>query len=307
MKIAVTGANGFVGRAVVVKLRREGTITVPLVRRSIANDEISVGEIGPFTDWTTGLRGVDCVIHSAARVHMMDGSGPETLEAYRQVNAIGTRRLAEQAAAAGVRRLVFVSTVKVNGERTLPGTIFRGEDSPAPEDAYGLSKLEGEQALKEVAARAGLEYTIVRPVLVYGPGVKANFAELIRAVKSGIPLPFAWLNNRRSLVGLDNLVDFLVCCARHPAAPGHTFMVSDGRDLSTADMVRELAQAAKRPARLFPVPASWLRMGGKMVGRGPAVARLTESLQVDIAPARRILGWNPKVSVEEGFARAVAG
>lgn len=278
---------------------------VPVVRTSGPEGSVLVGDIGPTTNWANALRGVDCIIHAAARVHVMDGAGPNTLELYRRVNTLGTQRLAEQAVAMGVRRMVFVSSVKVNGERTQPGAPFISSGIPAPEDAYGRSKLEAEQTLKAVADRTGLEVIVVRPSLVYGPGVRANFGQLVRLVRRGVPLPFASVQNRRSLVGLDNLIDLLLCCARHPAAPSHTFMASDGQDLSTPDLIRGLAQAMGRSPRLLPVPVPWLHFGGRMLGQGARLAKLTESLQVDIRLNREVLDWVPRVSVEEGFVRTV--
>lgn len=307
MHTVVTGANGFIGAAVVAALRNGQRAVVPVVRNAGPEGAIAVGSIGPSTDWSKALRGADCVIHTAARVHMMDAAGPDEAEQYRSVNVLGTRRLAEQAAAAGVRRLVFVSSVKVNGESTRPGTPFTAEATPAPEDAYGRSKLEAEEALRAIAAATGLETVVVRPPLVYGPGVRANFGQLVRVVRRGIPLPFAGVDNRRSLVGLDNLVDLLLSCAQHPAAVGRTFMISDGRDLSTPELICSLARAMGRPPRLFAVPTGLLRVGGRLVGRGGAMERLTGSLQVDIQPTIKVLGWTPRVSVEDGLARVVAG
>ena len=307
MHTVVTGANGFVGAAAVAALRYMPGAVVPVVRSAGPEGSIAVGPIGPETDWSKALRGAECVIHTAARVHVMDGDGPGAAAQYRVVNVLGTRRLAEQAAAAGVRRLVFVSSVKVNGERTRLGTPFRADGPPMPEDAYGHSKLEAEQALRAIATVTGLEVVVVRAPLVYGPGVRANFAQLVRAVRRGIPLPFAEIDNRRSLVGLDNLVDLLLVCAQHSAAAGHTFMVSDGHDLSTPELIRGLARAMGRSPRLFPVPAGLLRIGGRLVGRSGAMERLTGSLQVDIQLTTQVLGWAPRVSVEAGLARTVAG
>lgn len=268
---------------------------------------MEVGDIGPATDWTTVLNGVDCVVHLAARAHVMDDSAPEPLAAYREVNVAGTRRLAEQAAAAGVRRLVMVSSIKVNGERTAPGAPFLFSDPPAPEDAYGLSKWEAEQALWLVAAETGLEVVVVRPPLVYGPGARGNFQRLLRWVARGLPLPLGAVENRRSLVALDNLVDLLRVCIDHPAATGQTFLVSDGEDLSTPELIRRLAAAMGRKPRLLPVPPALLRLGGWLLGRSGEVARLLGSLQVDIAHTREILGWTPPISVQEGLRRTVEG
>jgi nucleoside-diphosphate-sugar epimerase len=307
MHTVVTGANGFVGAATVAALRCISGVVVPVVRSAGPEGSIAVGPIGPETDWSKALRGAEYVIHTAARVHVMDGGGPSADEQYRVVNVLGTKRLAEQAAAAGVRRFVFVSSVKVNGERTQPKAPFRADGAPAPEDAYGRSKYEAEQALQAIATATGLEVVVVRAPLVYGPGVGANFGQLVRAVRRGMPLPFAGIDNRRSLVGLDNLVDLLLVCAQRSAAAGHTFMVSDGHDLSTPQLIRCLARAMDRAPRLFMVPAGLLRIGGRLAGRSRALERLTGSLQVDIQLTTQVLGWAPRVSVEAGLARTVAG
>lgn len=302
---AVTGAAGFVGRAVVATLRSRGLSVRPLVRSAAAGDAIPVGEIGPDTDWSRALDGVTHVIHAAARAHIMKDDAADPLAVFRQVNVEGTRRLAEEAAARGVRRLVFISSIKVNGERTRPGQRFTASDRPAPEDPYGLSKWEAEQVLAGISARTGLEGVVVRPPLVYGPGVKGNFARLIRWVKAGVPLPFASVCNQRSLVSLDNLVDLLHRCAVHPAAAGRVFLAADGEDLSTPELIRRMAQALNRPARLFPVPPRCMRAAAKLAGREGEVERLINSLQVDIGPTCEGLGWKPLEDVDAGLAKTV--
>jgi nucleoside-diphosphate-sugar epimerase len=226
----------------------------------------------------------------------------DPLAEFRRVNAAGTRRLAESAAQAGVRRFVYVSSIKVNGERT-GNRPFTEADPPGPEDAYAQSKYEAEMALREIAARTGMEVVIVRPPLVYGPGVKGNFRTLLRVVRMGLPLPLASCDNRRSLVGLSNLADLLALCVTHPAAAGETFLAADGEDLSTPELLRRTGRALGRPARLFPVPPALLRAGARMFGRAGAGERLCGSLQVDISRARRILGWNPPSTVDEELAR----
>ncbi len=304
--VAVTGATGFVGRALCQHLRARGLSVRALTRSaSSGEDTWAVGDLGPGTDWNQSLQGVDCVVHCAARVHMVQDTDPDPLQSYRRVNVEGSRSLAIAAAAAGVRRLVFLSSLKVHGERTAPGHPFTSGMAPAPEDAYGQSKWEAEQVLHEVAGRTGLELVVVRPPLVYGPGVKANFLKLMNAVARGTPLPLGSVDNRRSLLALGNLTDLLHQCVEQPAAAGHTFLASDGQDLSTPDLVRALARALDRPARLWPVPVAWLRMAGKLLGRGPQIDRLIGSLQVDIGHTRRVLGWTPRLTVEQGLRLAV--
>lgn len=300
--IAVTGANGFVGRALVKALVGQGQAVRPVVRLA-ESGAMAVGDIGPDTDWVAALSGVKCVLHTAARVHVMEEKVADPLRAFREVNVVGTRRLAEQAADAGVRRLVYISSVKVNGERTVLGRPFLVSDSPAPEDAYGLSKWEAEQALWRVAAQTGLEVVIIRPPLVYGPGCKANFFNMMQWLSQGMPLPLGAIKNKRSLVALDNLVDLIVTCINHPAAANQVFLVSDGEDLSTTELLRRTATALGKPVRLLPVPQRILQMGLKIVGKGDMAQRLCGSLQVDSSKARTLLGWRPPVSVDEALRK----
>ena len=248
---------------------------------------------------------VDIVIHLAARVHVMKDTATNPYSAFRTVNVDGTLTLARQASDAGVRRFVFISSVKVNGESTQPGRAFTETDAPNPQDAYGHSKHEAEQGLRQIASDTGMEVVIIRPPLVYGPGVKANFAALMRAVQRGYPLPLGAVHNLRSLVALDNLVDFIVTCITHPKAANQTFLVSDGQDLSTTKLVRGMAQAAVLPARLLPVPVWALQAGASLLGKGDTVQRLCGNLQIDMSKARYLLGWAPPVSVEEGLRRAM--
>jgi nucleoside-diphosphate-sugar epimerase len=286
----VTGATGFVGRAVVERLAGVASATVRAASRrgaaSMSVEQVTVGDLGPDTSWARALHGVEGVIHTAARAHVMHDRATDPLAAYRRVNAEGTIALARQAVAAGVKRFVFVSSIKVNGERTARGRPFRATDPPCPVDPYGVSKLEAEVALRRLAATTGMTIAIVRPVLVYGPGVKGNFASLLRLVHRGVPLPLGAIGNARSFVALDNLVDLLVICLTHPRAANETFLVSDGDDLSTTELLRRLAAAVDRPARLVQVPPRLLRLAGALTGRGDQVRRLTEDLQVDIGPTR---------------------
>jgi len=258
-------------------------------------------------DWGKVLFGITTVVHLAARVHVMHDTEADPLMAFRVVNVEGTLNLTRQAAAAGVKRFVFISSVKVNGELTQSGRAFTEADSPDPQDAYGLSKHEAEQGLRQLAVDTGMEVVIIRPPLVYGPGVKANFAALMRAVQRGWPLPLGAVPNQRSLVALSNLVDFIVTCIAHPQAANQTFLVSDGQDLSTTELVRGMARAAGVPARLLPVPVWALQAGATLLGKGDAVQRLCGNLQVDISKARQLLGWVPPISIDEGLRRVVAG
>jgi nucleoside-diphosphate-sugar epimerase len=267
-------------------------------------DGVVVGDINSHTDWSKALE-AHGVVHLAARVHVMDDSAQDPLAEFRAVNVEGTLNLARQAAHAGVKRFVFVSSVKVNGEATLPGCPFNVQDPPAPADPYAISKQEAEKGLRELAAETGLEVVIIRPPLVYGPGVKANFLRLIKTVQKGLPLPLGRVRNKRSLVGIDNLLDLIITCIDHPAAAGQTFLVSDGEDLSTPDLIRKLASAMGRPARLLPVPSTLLRLGGRMIRKSAEVERLVGSLQVDINHTCETLGWRPPVSVDEGIRRCV--
>jgi nucleoside-diphosphate-sugar epimerase len=257
-------------------------------------------------DGATVLGKADVLVHLAARVHVMRDTAVDALAAFRAVNVQGTLNLARQASASGVKRFVFISSVKVNGEATHKGRPFTAEDLAAPQDAYGISKMEAEQGLRQIAAETGLEVVIIRPTLVYGPGVKANFAALMRAVQRGYPLPLGAVHNQRSLVALDNLVDFIITCITHPQAANQTFLVSDGQDLSTTELVLGMAQAAGVPARLLPVSVWALHAGASLLGKGDVVQRLCGNLQVDISKARSLLGWVPPVSLEEGLRRAMA-
>lgn len=304
--ILLTGGSGFVGRAMVHALQHRGTV-LRQASRTPAPGAVFIAAIDGATDWSQALSGVGTVLHLAARAHLLHDDAADPLTAYRAVNTAGCLRLARQVAAAGVRRFVFVSTAKVHGESTSPGRPFTEAMAPAPHDPYALSKWEAEQGLAAIAERTGMEVVIVRPPLVYGPGAKANFAALLRAVARGCPLPLAAIDNRRSLVGLDNLVDFLLLCLEHPAAANQTFLVSDGEDLSTPDLVHRLSRAMDRPARLWPVPPAVLQAGAALLGRRAAAERLCGSLQIDIAKARTLLNWSPPVSVDEGLRRAAAG
>jgi nucleoside-diphosphate-sugar epimerase len=310
-RILVTGASGFIGKALCLELLRRGCSVNGAVRRIesrtvLANgiDPIVVGAIDPATDWNAALAGCDAVVHLAARVHVMDDEAADPLAEFRKVNTDGTLNLARQAAQAGVKRFVFISTIKVNGEgRDEP---YREADAPAPLDAYAISKWEAEQGLQRIAQETGLEVVILRPPLLYGPGVKANFQRLIQAVARDWPLPFGAVRNRRSLLYLGNFVDAIRLCTEHPGAAGQTFLLDDGEAVSTPELIRRLAHAMNRPARLLAVPVGVLQFVGTLLGKRAEVARLAGSLYVDSSAIRSRLGWKPPFSMEEGLAATVA-
>lgn len=311
MNILLTGANGFVATALIARLLRDAATRriVAVSRRGAVFpsgvESVRIADCGPDTDWRSPLRGVDVVVHTAARVHQAE-AGPDALTDFRRVNAAGTLNLARQAVEAGARRLVFVSTVKVNGEAAVSGRPFGAEDAPAPVGPYAVSKRDAEDALRALSHETGLEVVIVRPPLVYGPGVGANFLRLVRWVDRGLPLPLPYSRgatpNLRSLIGVDNLADALVRCAEHPGASGETFLVSDGEDVSTEDLARRIARELGRPARFVSVPPAMMRVlpGGEGLRR-----RLFDSLQVDASPIRERLGWTPPSTLDAGLAETV--
>lgn len=306
--ILVTGATGFVGNALCerlaghsalrVSVRNKTSITLPF------DIEVVEASLSPDQDWGAALSGASTVIHCAARVHVMSDKAVNPLAEFRRVNVDGTLHLARQAAELGVRRFVFVSSIKVNGEYSLPGQLLMADQLPAPSDPYGVSKCEAEEGLLNLSSEAGMEVVIIRPVLVYGPGVKANFLEMMRWLRSGIPLPLGGITgNRRSLVYLENLVDLIITCLDHPAAANQTFLVSDGHDLSTTELLQRMASSMGSPARLIAVPVGLIRFGASLIGRPTIAQRLCGSLQVDISKTRELLGWSPPFSVDEGLRR----
>lgn len=312
MKVLVTGANGFVGRALCTHLLRKGDHVIGAIRRGAPDKKpdaachIVVGDINSTTDWTAVLKGVEVVIHLAARVHVMHDDAPDSLEEFRLMNVAGTEHLARLAAANGVKRLVYVSSIKVNGEATHEGNKFTEAAAPNPQDPYGVSKCEAEQVLHRISAETGLEIVIVRPPLVYGPGVKGNFVQMLKVLAKRIPLPLASVRNLRSLVYVGNLVDALIVCATHPAAAGKTYLVSDGEDVSTPELLRRLGAAMVHPARLFPFPNSLLKLGGRLTGKSYQVERLMGSLQVDSGKIRRELNWKPPFTLQQGLQETSA-
>jgi len=309
--VLITGATGFVGGALTARLARDAQFVVRAATRRydwgppVGSEAVVVGDLAPDSDFRLALAGVHCVVHTAARVHIMDDRSQNPLAEYRRVNVAGTLALARQAAQAGVRRFIFVSSIKVNGESTPPAQPFRASDPARPLDAYGLSKLEAEAELLGLSAETGMELVIVRPPLVYGPGVGANFQRLMRWVRKGVPLPFAAIDNRRSLVGIDNLVDLIGVCIRHPAAAGQVLLASDDEDVSTPELIRKLATAMRVRARLIPVPPGLLRFAASVAGNSAAVSRLCDSLQVDVSATRSLFGWKPPVSLDAGLLRTV--
>lgn len=305
--IFVTGGTGFVGRRLVHQLLDDDNTVTVAVRRGSAQESHPVflfAGLSADQDWAAGVAGHDVVIHSAARVHVMDDQSADPLAEFRTVNVNGTLNLARQAAAVGVTRFIFISSIKVNGEGTAQGKPYTAFDTPAPQDPYGISKMEAEQGLRQIASETGMEVVIIRPVLVYGPGVKANFRSMMNWLNKGVPLPLGAIHNKRSLVSLDNLVDLIVTCVDHPAAANQTFLVSDGEDLSTTEMLRRMAQALGKSARLLPVPAAVLEGGAALLGKRAVAQRLCGSLQVDIRHTRETLNWHPPVSVDDGFRAA---
>jgi UDP-glucose 4-epimerase len=306
-RVLLTGSTGFVGKAVLQRLLERGDSVVAALRQSSAPvdgkaEVFRFAELDEACDWQAGVAGVGTVIHSAARVHVMNDTEADPLAAFRRVNVAGTLNLARQAAAAGVRRFIFISSIKVNGEGTPKGQPYTADDRPAPADPYGVSKREAEDGLREIARQTGMDVVIIRPVLVYGPGVKANFLAMMRWLDKGVPLPFGAIDNRRSLVALDNLADLVVTCVDHPNAANQTFLVSDGEDLSTTGLLRRMAQALGRPARLLPVPGSLLALAANALGRRALSQRLCGSLQVDIQKTRSLLDWTPPLSVDAALS-----
>jgi nucleoside-diphosphate-sugar epimerase len=302
-RILVTGASGFVGIGLLPELMKKGYLVRAAVRRNLGVcEEIHVGDIGRDTIWDEALDEVDIVIHLAGRAHVLNESLKDPLPLYREVNTEGTRRLADAAAAARVRRFIFVSSIKVNGESTADQP-YTADDDPAPEDAYGISKWEAEKALWEVAGQSGMEVCVIRPPLIYGPGVKGNLRRLIRLVKSGLPIPLGAVQNLRSLVSVYNLHDLIIRCVEHPAASGRTFLISDGEDLSISDLLRKLSREMDCSLRLLPVPPTLLKLALTLLGRKRDFERLCGSLQVDITAAKTILDWQPPVHVDDGVRR----
>lgn len=307
MRVLLTGASGFLGSAIIAHLSRQDQVTLSCaVRSSLAQGAFTtflLGDLCATNDWSEALFGQQVVIHAAARAHIMKDELADPLAEYRLVNVEGTLNLARQAAAAGIKRFIYISSIKVNGESTPLGKPFLSSDIPEPEDPYGVTKLEAEQGLMQLAADTGMEVVIIRPPLVYGPGVKGNFATMIKLIDKGLPLPLGAVHNKRSLVGVDNLVDLIIRCIDHPAAANQVFLAGDGKDLSTTELLRGVAHAMGKPARLIPVPGGLLQLGATLLGKKAVAQRLLGSLQVDITKTCELLDWRPPYTVEEGLQR----
>ncbi|PYC16864.1 NAD-dependent dehydratase [Pseudomonas jessenii] len=309
--LLVTGGSGFLGGALLRKLAERGEYSL---RTAIRRDSVAlpasvlkfnVPDLTATADWQDALAGVDVVVHAAARVHVMDEQAGDPLAEFRLINVDGTLNLARQAVKAGVRRFIYISSVKVNGESTVAGRAFTADDPFAPTDPYGISKCEAEEALRQLSSSSPMEVVIVRPVLVYGPGVKANFLSMMRWLERGVPLPFGAIDNKRSLVGIDNLIDLIETCFSHPAAANQTFFASDGDDVSTTELLRRIGHALNKPARLMPFPVPLMRLGARLVGKEALAQRLFGSLQVDISKNGRLLGWVPPMSLDQGLSATV--
>lgn len=306
LRVLVTGANGFVGKSLCAELINRGHIVRAALRprrslNMLECETFQISNVDAYTDWSGGFTGVDTVIHLAARVHVMQDNASNPLEEFRKVNVSGTEHLARSAAKAGVKRLVYVSSIKVNGESTRGKRQFSESDEAAPHDAYGISKCEAEQALHRVAQETDLEVVILRPPLVYGVGVQGNFAQMMKMLAKDIPLPLATVHNHRSLVYVENLVGALILCATHPAARGKTYLISDGDDISTPDLLHQLGEAMGHPARLFSCPPSFLKIACRLVGRADQGDRILGSLRVDSGKIRRELDWTPPYTLQEGL------
>jgi nucleoside-diphosphate-sugar epimerase len=305
-RVLVTGANGFIGHHLCAALTtagysvRRAVRVLPATPKSLPNDWVEIGDIGPETNWAEALRGVQVVVHLAAHVHRIKSKVTDAHQ-YFQVNAAGTQALVDQSCHSGVNRFIFLSSTKVHGESS-DGKPFAPADIPKPVDAYGKSKLAGEIALRQIADRAQMDWVIVRPPLIYGPGVGANFYRLMTLIDRRVPLPFKRTFNKRSLLSVGNLCDFLLRVIRQPEAASHTLLISDDHDLSTSELICKIANSLARRPLLFPLPISMLSVAGKIVGLDAELARLTKSLQVDVSQTRMLLGWEPAESVDDAMS-----
>jgi nucleoside-diphosphate-sugar epimerase len=313
MRIGVTGSSGFIGKSLCDQLINRQYYVNATVRKSnkifmkphknlkIFEIENIPSENNSFKDFLKN----DCIVHCAARAHVMKETEKDSLAAYRKVNVEGTKNLAEQAVAFGVKRFIFLSSVKVNGEQTIGSASFQHNDISRPEDAYGISKWEAEQELWKISKRTGLEVVIIRSPLVYGEGLKGNFLRLLDLVYKEVPLPFLKVENSRSFIGLDNLIHLIALCINHPKAPGETFLISDGEDISTPELIRKLTRAMEKSSRLFPASVSLIKLISYLIGKSSEAKRILGSLRVDSSRARKVLGWSPPFSLDEGLKKTV--
>lgn len=303
MNILITGANGFIGKRLANYLVENTSYTLRFAVRTKEkgidqNASIAVGDISATTDWQEALSGCNVVIHTAARVHILNDKAVNPLAEFRRVNVEGTINLARHAASAGVSRFIFISSIKVNGETTLPHAPFKADDTPFPTDPYAISKYEAELALQRIARETGMEIVIIRPPLVYGPEVKGNFQSMIKWLKKGLPLPLGAVNNKRSFVAIDNLIDLIALCISHKGAKNQILLVSDGEDLSTTELLQKMSHALEKPVRLIPIPDWILKGAAQLLGKKRIGQRLCGSLQVDISKTERLLEWKPPVTVD---------
>lgn len=301
-KVILTGASGFVGRHIKNAIPREKLI---LVGRRNLDEEYTFfsSDLDENSQYGDIMKDVSCIIHCAARAHVMNEGDDNPYCLYHKINVDGTLNLARQAAVNGVKRFIYISSIKVNGESTRVNSPFTEKNIPAPEDAYGRSKLAAENSLRELSIETNMEVVIIRPPLVYGPGVKANFSAMMNLASKNLPLPLGAINNKRSMVALDNLVDLIVTCIDHPKAANKTFLVSDDHDVSTTELLEMMVRAIGKMPRLLPVPMEWLKFAGKLIGKQAVIERLCGNLQVDISYTKEILGWQPPISMEEGIKR----
>lgn len=303
-RLLVTGATGFVGRQLINQLLKDERYEAVAVVRNSQSDLVEKGNIQIVsnlladTDWAMALKEIDVVVHLAARVHVMNDTDSDPIEAYRRVNTDATLNLAKQAANAGVKRFVFISSIKVNGESTEEGRAFKAQDIVNPDAPYGRSKFEAEQGLLAIAEKQKMDVVIIRPPLVYGPGVKANFAMMMKWVNRSAPLPLGAVDNQRSLVALDNLVSFIIHCLEHPKAANEIFLISDDEDVSTTQLIQKIAKALQKKTRLVPVPPGLMQFFAKLLGKGDAADRLLGNLQIDSGKVKTMLNWSPVISMD---------
>ena len=305
MLLLITGSTGFIGSSLTQHLHQKGYSIIAAIRQisdafSPGIKQVAVTDLLPSTNWTSAINKVDTIIHLAARAHILKDQATDPLATFRETNTYATLNLAQQAANAGVRRFIFISSIGVNGNQT-HAKPFTADDLPTPAEPYATSKHEAEIGLRQIATETGMEVVIIRPPLVYGANAKGTFGQLIKTVARGIPLPLGNIHNQRSLVALPNLIDLITTCIDHPAATNQTFLVSDGEDLSTTELLQRLSHALGKPARLLPIPQSWLETALTLVGKRAIAQRLCGNLQVDISKTRDLLGWTPPVSVDEAL------